>query len=275
MTDVGTYALASRHMEAAAREAGHTATRETPHVFTAGGVVFRRTSSSSLDAIRSTRDKAWCKERFQQANVPTPGEATGYPCIEKPVGGTGGAGVRILTRPTPPRPNTIREELITGTLYRVFVAYGKAVATLRQTPAFVIGDGRSTVAALAALKSRDRPTPTYAPIKVLPSLRDRIPAAGERVECHYLATRGIGADVTQTTNPRVEATAIKAVAAIPALHSGGVDLIQEETSRAVVLEVNSQPHVQAHYAPQAGVRKDPLRHLVLAALAGGRDQYGT
>ncbi|MDA0219027.1 MAG: ATP-grasp domain-containing protein [Proteobacteria bacterium] len=94
----------------------------------------------------------------------TAGERIGYPVVVKPDRGTGGAGITADVRDeteldaafglaTSYSSTAVVEEMIPGEDHRMLVCGGRMVAATQRRRAAVVGDGRTTIAALIAAEN--------------------------------------------------------------------------------------------------------------------------
>jgi D-alanine-D-alanine ligase-like ATP-grasp enzyme len=139
---------------------------------------------------------------------------------------------------------------------RVMASSDRSVAVIKRVLPHVVGDGTSTIAQLIEDKNLQRGlNPSLVkrtiPIDSLTQFElDRsgrslasIPTLGETVTVRGVAGLSVGADAHQAyelVGHDVRNTAVAAVAAIPGLDWGGVDLIIEKTTgHAYVIEINT------------------------------------
>ena len=175
--------------------------------------------------------------------------------------------------------SVIVETFQPGDDHRLLVVDGQLVAATRRTPGHVVGDGRSTIAALVDAVNRD-PRRGVGHEKVLTRIEldreaglmmaragydgDSVPAEGEVVYLRStanLSTGGTATDVTDLIHPDNREMAVRAVRAI-GLDVGGVDFITpdiSESHRAIggaICEVNAAPGFRMHVAPSEGTPRD-------------------
>ncbi|GHD72001.1 cyanophycin synthetase [Luteimonas padinae] len=175
--------------------------------------------------------------------------------------------------------SVIVETFQPGDDHRLLVVDGQLVAATRRTPGHVVGDGRSTIAALVDAVNRD-PRRGVGHEKVLTRIEldreaglmmaragydgDSVPADGEVVYLRStanLSTGGTATDVTDLIHPDNREMAVRAVRAI-GLDVGGVDFITpdiSESHRAIggaICEVNAAPGFRMHVAPSEGTPRD-------------------
>ncbi|WP_261623342.1 hypothetical protein [Nesterenkonia marinintestina] len=152
---------------------------------------------------------------------------------------------------------------------RVMASPDQAVAVVGRVAPHVIGDGASTVKQLIDDKNLQRrlnPALRNLPMPV-DSLTDRylekqelslesVPGMGDHIEIRNVAGLSAGADPYQAlagTGPDIKFTAASAIAAIPGLEWGGVDIIVEKgTGNPYVIEINTQAHYGGAVFPSYG-----------------------
>ncbi|MDN5795016.1 MAG: cyanophycin synthetase [Intrasporangium sp.] len=212
------------------------------------------------------------------------------PVVVKPYNGNHGRGITInITSEEDVRSafqaaqehsrSVIVETYLAGEDHRLLVINGELVAATRRTPGHVVGDGTSSVAALAEQVNSD-PRRGVGHEKVLTRLKldreaelmmerkgytaDSVPPAGEVVYLRStanLSTGGTATDVTDVIHPDNRAMAERAVRAI-GLDVGGVDFLSTniaESFRTIgggICEVNAAPGFRMHIAPSDGTPRD-------------------
>jgi len=189
--------------------------------------------------------------------------------------------------------SVIVEKFIPGNEHRLLVVGKRVVAAARGETVSVIGDGISTIDALADLQinidprrgsGEDAPLNTVNPsesAEVILELEragltpESIPAKDQKV---LIQRNGnVAFDVTDIMHPTVAATAALA-ARIVGLDIAGVDMVLEDISkpmnsqRGAVIEVNASPGLLAHIKPAQGqgqpVGKAVIDHLFHAEKDG-------
>jgi D-alanine-D-alanine ligase-like ATP-grasp enzyme len=144
------------------------------------------------------------------------------------------------------RNRVIVQEQIFGEDYRVFVVDSEVISITQRRRPSVTGDGKSTLLALIKDKNKARkkhPTLTSFPIPEeadrLDNLArqgyslDHVPSTGERVTLRRtsnLSGGGDSVDLTDTAHETYREMARRALAAIPGMRYGGVDLIVPDIS---------------------------------------------
>lgn len=272
-----TYGDVSKLMEEYAQELGYKTERTLPHEFSAGGITFRRTNIKDLRMIKLCREKQLTKRLVAKKGLKVPKtyrlNNVEFPAVIKPKGGTGGSGIKIVRNMKELLLNYKEgffiEEFIEGTLYRVSVADRKVISILRQIPPNVTGDGTSSIKNLIYKKNIGRgDTPADAPLKVGYKIDlTRIPAKGEVVYLHPLATRALGGDISEMVDVMDEEFkkfAVDCVSSIPGCNFAGIDVIYDG-KETTLLEINSQPHITAHYYPQGNTKPVLVHEFIVRA----------
>lgn len=156
---------------------------------------------------------------------------------------------------------------------RVMASPQRAVAVNGRVLPHVIGDGMSTIAQLIEDKNLQRtlnPSLVNRPIPIDDLTRrqlersgvtlDSVPALGERITVRDVAGLSVGGDTKQILedcDDAVKDVAAAAVAAIPGLDWGGVDLIIErQTGEPYVIEINTEASYGAALFPAYGHPRD-------------------
>ncbi len=251
---------------------------------------------TAQSAVQLAGNKRLANAALAQAGIPVARQRTilsleaarralaelGLPMVVKPEDERRQAGVGFVFRPEDLEPvftasravsnDLVAESYIPGIEHRVLVIDGRIAHVVAGDAAFVIGDGRSSVAELVAAVNADRNRGTrdqgfrLSPIPVdALALRHLVtqglapgdvPAAGRRVEVHPLPMMRFGAgwktDATERIHPDTAALALRAVAVL-GLDIAGVDLRTPDIGRswkevgAGLCEVNPQPSLTVHY----------------------------
>jgi D-alanine-D-alanine ligase-like ATP-grasp enzyme len=234
-------------------------------------------------------------------------EATRKECVVKPAGGTGGGrGVTTGLRCTSQVARAaaaaavysealIIEEQVDGDNYRLLYLDGVLLdAFVRKHPS-VVGDGRSSIAALVRQANAERLSHGSGLSQVLLtidfdmrrtlarqglSLRS-VPAAGRAVTLKTVVNENLGADNTTATDtlcPSIVAAGARAAASLH-VRLAGIDIITTdpgrplEASGGVVIEVNTTPNFYYHYHKKDGrfpVAIHVLEHLLDASSSPAR-----
>jgi cyanophycin synthetase len=223
-----------------------------------------------------------------------------FPLVVKPVSGTiKGQGIITDVRDERALRRTLREgfrsypKLLVEEYYgglndfRVLVLDGKVIGVLHRIPAYVVGDGRSTlrqlITAKNAARARFRPI-TLGPIEIDTELRNVLrrsrlrltstPRHGVRVQLKNVCNLGAGGevhDVTEQIHPKNVHLAIRATRELD-LRLAGLDFLCSDISRpfgnrntGVILEINQHPDFGMHHFPQAGAAR-PVAAAIMKAV---------
>ena len=275
------------------------------------------TSRTSCIGVDLACDKVLTKMLLHDAGIPVPegGVARtekealevagqlGYPLVVKPRDGNQGKGVTINLKTEDDVLSAFRaargfcedvviERYLQGRHYRVLVIGGKVAAVSERLPAFVMGDGRHTVAELVKITNSD---PMRGDDHELPLTRIKaddvakhvlsrqnlslasVPGRGNIVylrENANLSTGGVAIDATDDIHPDNARMAVRA-ADIVGLDVAGVDIIVDHISLPIgptgggVIEVNAAPGIRMHLYPWKGRPRDVGRQIVDHLFPGG------
>ncbi len=264
------------------------------------------TDRTSAIAEGISRDKDLTKELLHSCGVPVPegrpvvdaddawaaALEVGLPVVVKPSDGNHGRGVftNLVSREEVLAAwNVAREEgsgviverFVHGNEHRLLVVGGRAVAATRGEPAYVTGDGRSTVTELIDLQLNSHPlrgSTEDCPlnfVRIDSSARielarqgfdaDSVPPAGKRL---LIQRNGnVSIDVTEAMHPEVAAMAALAADAV-GLDIAGIDLVADDISRPLdeqrgaIVEVNAGPGLLMHLKPAVG-RPQPVGEAIV------------
>jgi len=256
------------------------------------------TDQTSAIAESISCDKELTKSLLAACGVPIPegrivhdaaeawegAEDIGLPVVVKPRDGNHGRGVstNLKTQKEVEDAYAIAdiegsgvmvERFVSGDEHRLLVVGGKVVAAAKGETAWVVGDGKASIAELIdrQLNSDPRRGPTddfplgfvllnEDPAVVLELKRqgytpDAVPARGEKV---LIQRNGnIANDVTDQVHPEVDAIASLA-ARVVGLDIAGIDVVCEDISRPLeeqrgaIVEVNAGPGLHMHLMPAEG-----------------------
>lgn len=243
------------------------------------------------------RDKQACVKLLREAGLPVPrhrlvgseaqaleaAQALGYPVVVKAADLDGGRGVFVGLRDS----RAVRkayaavrelsklilvEQYVRGQDYRLQVCRGEVFWTVLRRPAYVIGDGQSTVEVLIRSTNLERERPPADPFveqgakpiiiddEVHDWLRHQgltlasVPAAGQSVRLRGAANVSVGGTreaMLDQMHPDNRALAVRA-ARVLRLDLAGVDLLIPDIARswresgAAICEVNAQPQLSPH-----------------------------
>lgn len=262
-----------------------------------------------LKAVKICINKDLTKKYLLEAGVPTPegkvfsveqekqeiinyAKKLGFPLVIKPVDGTAGHGVianiknrsqflQALCYVTEDLKykKIIVEKHFEGIDSRVYVIEDKVIGAIKRVPAYVIGDGISTITELIKLKEKERfknpalygrririDNEVYNLVEQQGYTMDSIPHKGEQVLLktkNNVSAGGESIDITDELTDEIKEIAINAGKAIPGLVQYGVDLmINFENNTASVIEVNSRPHITAQLFPEKGKARNIPKAII-------------
>jgi glutathione synthase/RimK-type ligase-like ATP-grasp enzyme len=185
-----------------------------------------------------------------------------YPLFCKPISGSNGLFAEVIAdadafadymaRVAREHFAILIQPYVRGDEYRVFVLEGRALFTYRKHLPQIVGDGRSTVRALADALARDNGAPIARARDNAGRIVgvDETPPAGVRLRLEGPANRAAGggaSDVTDGAPAALAGVALKACAVL-GLNLAGVDLFDLSSARDLsapaIIEVNSNPMIQ-------------------------------
>ncbi|MFJ2351713.1 hypothetical protein [Glutamicibacter sp. NPDC087673] len=161
-----------------------------------------------------------------------------------------------------------------GDDYRLLVIGNRVVGAVKRIPANIVGDGRSTIEELIAIKNNRRTRNPFLGsglIKVDYEVRkcltdqgltiDTIPRKNQQVTLRRVANASAGGDVqdvTETIPDAIKEAAIRAVRVLPNIHIAGVDVLYDGSDEAnyVIIEINSRPQIGVNMYPSIGTGRD-------------------
>ena len=210
-----------------------------------GGLFFAHTLRAALrDGGREVADAAAFAARL------------GFPVFCKPNAGSRGDFAEIITdeaamhayaaRLAPHHESFLVEPLIHGTEHRILVKDSRVVFHAVKASPEITGDGRTSIAALAAALDLNV-APGVSAAAITSHRPDYVPAPGERIALpgrRNLSAAGGIETVSEQAPPPLAALALSAVEAL-SLRIGAVDLFDlssaGDSSDPVIIEVNGNP----------------------------------
>lgn len=273
------------------------------------------TDRTSAIAEGISRDKDLTKTILETCGVPVPeghlvdsaeqaweaAERIGLPVVVKPYDGNHGRGVftNLSTRQevesayavaVDEGSGVIVERFVPGNEHRLLVVGDRMVAAAAGEPAWITGDGVSTVESLIDSqintdprrgRTEDHP---LNPVRLDSAARleiarqglsaDSVPAAGRRVLIQR--SGNVAFDVTDRVHPDTAELVALAARAV-GLDIAGVDLVAEDISRPLqeqrgaIVEVNAGPGLLMHLKPADGTPRPVGRAIVDHLFPEGED----
>ncbi|ALM81800.1 cyanophycin synthetase [Bordetella sp. N] len=273
------------------------------------------TDKTSAIAEGISRDKDLTKSLLSECGVPVPegrlvksaaeaweaAQDIGLPVVIKPYDGNHGRGVftNLTTYEEVASAYSVADEegsgvmverFVVGNEHRLLVVGDRMVAAARGEPAWVVGDGVSTIDQLIdsqinsdPRRGRGEDCPLN-PVRLDSAARlevarqdltpEAVPAAGRRV---LIQRNGnVAFDCTDAVHPDV-ARAVVLAARIVGLDVAGVDLVAEDISRPLeeqrgaIVEVNAGPGLLMHLKPADGQPRPVGRAIVDHLFPEGED----
>ncbi len=301
--------------EAKKRGIPHIRLNDQSYVQLGHGVYQRRIQATMMDntsalGVEIADDKERAKEILSSMGVPVPrgysvrdleeaervADRIGYPVVVKPLMGNHGRGITTDVRTKEELEtafnnakkvcNTVLvEKFLVGFDYRILVIDGKFAAAALREPAYVIGDGKSTIQELIEEINKDpargfgheknltRIKVDYMTERLLKmkslSLQSVLPE-GERVfikSTANLSAGGRAVDVTDDVHPMIRSMAER-ISQIVGLNVMGIDLIAPSLQEplcegcAGVIEINAAPGFRMHLSPSEGTPRNVAANVI-------------
>jgi len=268
------------------------------------------TSYTNIISSDIAGDKDRTKKLLTSANIPVPfGEVVsdvenlknviefiGFPIVLKPLNGNHGKGATInitnwpcaitaFHRAQKHSEKVIVEKYIQGDDFRVLVVNNKYVAAALRKPAYVVGDGRSTIQELIDTVNKD-PRRGHCHEKVLTTIKvddvtmellakdnytlETILPLGQEFflkPTANLSTGGTATDVTDEVHP-ANIFLFERLSRVIGLDICGIDVMASDLKTpirengGVVLEVNAAPGFRMHLEPTSGRPRNVAKHVV-------------
>ncbi len=182
------------------------------------------------------------------------------------------------------------QEQVEGEDYRLLVIGGKLEIATKRIPAFIVGDGQSTIEQIIELVNKDpkrdisNPTHTLKPIIIdeplVEYLKEQkltlqdIPEEGEKVPVRKVASMsqgGITEDFTDSVSPEIKYIVESIAQSIHAFVIG-VDIICKDLSKPLtqengaILEVNTMPEAYLNFFPVIGTDRSNVVDIFVKKL---------
>lgn len=266
--------------------------------------------TTSCVSVDIAGDKSLTKQILKEAGIPVPpgsvctkpeealeiSKILGYPVVIKPERGNQGKGVSVAMM-TPDEVsaafgiacsidrNVIIEKYIKGKDYRVLVVDKKVSAVAQRIPAYVVGNGKSSIGELIDIVNQDKRR-GYGHEKPLTRIKtdditlgllekrgfdlSTVLPSGLELNLKYcanLSTGGEAIDCTDKIHPINACIAIRA-AMSTGLDIAGVDMVCPDISipieegKGAVVEVNAAPGIRMHLYPSKGKSRNVAKDIV-------------
>ncbi len=262
------------------------------------------TAGTSCWGVETAGDKDETKQLLQKAYIPVPaGEVigdirdlenavkdVGFPLVIKPIDGNHGRGITTNIQTLEQAANAfhiagavskhvIVERFISGEDYRFLVINYKLVAVAKRTPAFVMGDGSSSIRTLISQTNSD-PLRGEGHEKVLTTIKvdaitenilkgkglslESVLSLGEILylkDTANISTGGTSTDVTDLVHP-ANALMAERIARLMHLDICGIDVVAKDITVPIkhqnggVVEVNACPGFRMHLSPSKGLPRN-------------------
>ncbi|MEA3558202.1 MAG: cyanophycin synthetase [Candidatus Thermoplasmatota archaeon] len=279
------------------------------------GIHQRRIQATMMDntsslGVEIADDKERTKEILSMMGIPVPrgysvwdpkdarktAEMIGYPVAVKPLTGNHGRGITTNVRTEEELETAFEnarkvcrtvliENYLVGFDFRILVIDGKFVAAAKREPAYITGDGKSTIEELIEELNKD-PERGFGHEKNLTrvkvdfmterllnmknlNLNDVLPE-GEALfikSTANLSAGGRAVDVTDDVHPMVRSMAER-ISNIVGLNVMGIDLIAHDLSTPLdpevsgIIEVNAAPGFRMHLSPSEGKPRNIAKNVV-------------
>lgn len=232
--------------------------------------------------LLNEKNKAW--EYAKKLNTPV---------VVKPYVGTGGKGVFLnisnekdfLSAVDNQGENRfLVQEYISGADYRILVIDGNFVSAHKRVPAYVIGDGKTTLKELIEKKNKTRQTNPYTAtklIRVSPTIKKELESKNitletiikkdTKIELQKVANVSQGGeneDITEFVHIKFQNIAKNILKSLPDMFLCGIDIQAEDLSKDpdlqkwAIIELNANPDFQMHHFPVKGPKRDVAGVLI-------------
>jgi cyanophycin synthetase len=224
------------------------------------------------------------------------------PVVIKPTGLTAGSGVstgldtiekakeafQIAKRPTEKhvgkkwQQKIMIQEQVHGEDYRLLIIDGKLEVATKRIPAFIVGDGKSTIQELIEETNQDprrdtsKPTHILKPIKIddplLALLKEKnlslesVPSKDEKITVRKVASMsqgGITEDFTDKVGPEIK-YAVESIASSIHAFVVGADVLCKDISKPLtkenggIIEINTKPEAYLNLYPVMGEQREEV-----------------
>ncbi|MBN1539272.1 MAG: cyanophycin synthetase, partial [Candidatus Thermoplasmatota archaeon] len=279
------------------------------------GVHQRKIQATMMDntsaiGVEIADDKERAKELLSTMGIPVPrgysvwnmeeamdvADRIGYPVVVKPQVGNHGRGITTDIRTDEELKTAFEnakriydtvliEKYLVGHDFRILVIDGKFTAAAKREPAYVVGDGRSTIGQLIEEMNKD-PSRGFGHEKNLTRIKidfmterllrmkqltmDSILLEGQKIYIKSTANLSAGGraiDVTDEVHPVNRAMAER-ISQIVGLNVMGIDLIAQDLTQPIcdgcggVIEVNAAPGFRMHLSPSEGKSRNVAGNIL-------------
>lgn len=167
------------------------------------------------------------------------------------------------------------EKMLPGEDHRVLVMDYKDIYAIKKTPAYVIGDGKSTITELVDQKNKKKvkhKKPIVLDQEAGRVIGDQgykkisIPEKGQQVfikKTANLATGGESIDITDELSPEIRKIAIEAAKKLK-MPVVGLDFMTTDykNKAGIIIDINPTPGLLIHHYPHVGKERNPSRKLI-------------
>ncbi|NBG89593.1 cyanophycin synthetase [Isachenkonia alkalipeptolytica] len=301
--------------EATKKGISHLRLNEESYVQLGQGVHQRRIQATMMDntsalGVEIADDKESTKKLLSSMGIPIPeglsvetveealqaADEIGYPVVVKPLVGNHGRGITVnITNREELKlafeiadkicETSLVEKYLEGFDYRILVIDGKFVAAALREPAYVIGNGTSSIGDLideinkdpdrgiGHEKSLTRIKIDYMTERLLAVRKlsvNSIPADGEKIyikSTANISAGGTALDVTENVHPLNRLMAER-ISRIVGLNVIGIDLIADTLAKPFqressgVVEVNAAPGFRMHLNPTTGTPRNIAANVI-------------
>ena len=177
-------------------------------------------------------------------------------------------------------PSCIIQRFVSGFDVRISIIEGKFSAAALRLPSHIVGNGQANIKDLITRKNEKRLKIKYFTNKLIPidnKLQNRLSNDNKSLstvldkdeiyllsDISNLTLGGESIDISDIVSEKIKMMALKSVAAIPGLYTGGVDMMTEDFTKdeAYIIEVNTNANHTMHHIPLKGKPKEPFRELI-------------
>lgn len=249
-----------------------------------------------LSGINTTNSKVYNENEMEQAKLDFYNEEDKL-AVLKPMNMSQGKGVNVAVKKSDfehywldtisqikvaGRKNVklIVQDYIKGFEARAVVLEGKLISIVARVPAYVVGNGKDTIASLVNQKNTKRKRCAHLMKRPVELDRKKIkfienygmdstsvPEKNQYILLSSISNISNGGemiDITDVVSDEIKMIAINSVAAIPGMYSGGVDIMMRnfEDINPRIIEINAWPMLQSTIYPTYGKACDPQGYFL-------------